>query len=297
MWSSVDKTVQKKGWTNLTFKGVGGTWTRQLEVRQGGTAAAPAQIVDSAYRRYNVRTGSNEYLATQMERGAQGAAQADFISRNSIFIERTSGEQWTVMTVPGIDHGTPSMPSKPVAFQFFATASDIDSGIERIEAEFNFKYIRAGYFDTGPIHVFESALSVPDLGSCADWWFPFCDHYLILPEDEEIQVDTIELDAGGRRGRISADNYPTTIMIQFGGLYGEQRLIGGSCLCNSDVPDVTSMRDEYYTHITTGFTEMRAPSGSIWRVGPEALEMVKSGKVLQTDDTYPEVLSVEGILQ
>ncbi len=190
------------------------------------------------------------------------------------------------------------MNSKSAQFKhmrFFATKADIEPGIRLFESRHSVTYVATGVYNAADIPTFASALDIPHLGFSPEELSAGLFRYIVLSCGAHHNVDIIKLDAGGMRYDVNPGDNPHAFLVQFGGLLPNGKLRGGRCYFNSTEPAIHALCLEFAACITGGFIQVRDPLKYPWQLGPEAFEMLKQGRTLETAYNYPVALSQDDI--
>ena len=157
----------------------------------------------------------------------------------------------------------------------FATRSDYEPGLRKIEAKVKLKYIAVGWHSTLNYEVFTSALDIPKFGTVQYPYFSGNQEYLVSPFETKIVVRSIPQKSGGVLYSIDPTLNPNTFGFKPGGRYDGLALVGGSIIPNSLVPEVRRLGFRFGRTLTYGFRQIKDDRGYDWYVGPEALVLLQ----------------------
>jgi hypothetical protein len=155
---------------------------------------------------------------------------------------------------------------------FFATKSDLLSGLEIIENTLSLKYVKFGLFDSPNAEIYYSAFDISTLGYSLTGDTVQDERYLVLNQVASIDTKEIQQRRGGAKYEISQDNNPNSIIFSPGGLYDNDFLVAGSISTNSNDSATLGVYKKFSALLTKGFKKV---SGSRYNVGPEAMELSK----------------------
>lgn len=119
------------------------------------------------------------------------------------------------------------MKSKQILF--FATAIDIQSIVNLIESECQIKYYEMGLFDTKPESFYNSVSEISNfcIPKFGDWNKDL--RLMGVPKHLSINIREVPQRNGGVKYAIDPLENSISICFQFGGIYEEGIILGGSC--------------------------------------------------------------------
>lgn len=173
------------------------------------------------------------------------------------------------------------MKSKQILF--FATVTDIDPIIKSIETTYSIVYYKMGLFDTKHEVLFNSVSEILDLGipKYGDWNKDL--RLMALPKDSSVVVREVVQRDGSIKYAIDQLENHASICFQFGGIFKEGVLLGGSC--------GTSHINDFSLDVFKAFSaKIRKTFKKIgtFYVGREAEEKLKAGWRLVTNEKSPK---------
>lgn len=169
----------------------------------------------------------------------------------------------------------------------FATRSDYEPGIRKIESEVKIKYIAAGWHSSPDYEVFTSAMDIPRFGLAHQPYFSGNQEYLVSPMETEIVARPIPQNSGGILYCIDPLQNPNAFGFKPAGRFDELTLVGGSIIANSFVPEVRKLCFKFGRVLIHGFRKIKDDRGYEWYVGPEALTLLKQKVRLVTTTWEP----------
>ncbi|MDR7210602.1 hypothetical protein [Flavobacterium piscis] len=173
------------------------------------------------------------------------------------------------------------MKSKQILF--FATATDIEQIAKSIEKDFSIKYYEMGLFDKKSNISYDSVAEISNFGfpKIGDWNRDL--RLMIIPKKMTLVVREVPQKNGGIKYAIDPLENQTSICFQFGGIYQEGILLGGSC--------GTSFLNDFSLAVFNGFSAKVKKSfkkiGTFY-VGKEAEEKLRTGWRLVTNEKSPK---------
>ena len=176
------------------------------------------------------------------------------------------------------------MPGK----RFFATKSDMESGLRAFETQWKVKYVRAGLRPTLDIETYYSALKLPDLGCAAAGDVSINTGYYVLPLEVNIVVEHVLQYDGEILYRANHKDNPFAFLFRPGGWYEDKYwhdsrvMIGGDMGTVSAAEDAQACYRAFARAFSKGFTTIPDVWHQKWSVGPEALTLLDAGVRLIT---------------
>ena len=173
------------------------------------------------------------------------------------------------------------MKSKQILF--FSTASDISQIIKSIEKEFSIKYFEMGLFDTKSKDPYISISEISNFGfpKVGDWNKDL--RLMVIPKSLSLVIREVPQKKGGIKFAIDPLENQNSICFQFGGIYQDGILLGGSC--------GTFFLNDFSLQIFKDFS-MKVKKNfkriGTFYVGKEAEEKLKKGWRLVTNENSPK---------
>ena len=166
----------------------------------------------------------------------------------------------------------------------FATRSDLEPGLQLIEAQRPLKYVALNCYEVNSgkssvvphkspqFEEYDSLLDVPSLGTNTTGDHISGDHYLILPRDREARFESVIQDKGGIHYFVDQSLNPVSITFLPGGIYQNNNLICGHIGTVSKHPESIDLYKSFTKAVTKGFKKI-----GNYRVGPEARRLMNEG--------------------
>jgi hypothetical protein len=166
---------------------------------------------------------------------------------------------------------------------FFSTQDDITPLIKEIELSFSIDYVEMGLFDNNKMTMYRSALDILNLGITVhgDWNRDL--RLMIIPKGANVQIRPVVQRKGGIKFAIDPLENQETICIQFGGIYQNRTLIAGKCGTVYFSDFALNIFKKVSALIKKDFIRI----GNFY-VGPAALNKLKAGWRLTTDEQFPK---------
>lgn len=166
---------------------------------------------------------------------------------------------------------------------FFATASDIATLIEELEASYSVKYYEMGLFDFEPDKSYDSAFEVSNIGHSrsGDWNSDL--RLMMVPKGSSLIVREVFQKKGGIKYAVDPLENQTSICFQFGGVYKDGILIGGSC----STLFISDFSLDIFNFFSSRLKKEFKKIGAFY-VGRMAEERLKEGWRLVTDAKSPK---------
>ncbi|HET9056085.1 MAG TPA: hypothetical protein VFN30_04480 [Chitinophagaceae bacterium] len=172
------------------------------------------------------------------------------------------------------------MKSKQILF--FATAADIEPIVKSIETSFSIRYYEMGLFDTNSTGSYNSVFEIPNFGfpKVGDWNRDL--RLMAIPKEMSLVIRDIPQKIGGIKYAIDSLENQTSICFQFGGIYQNGILLGGTC--------GTSFLNDFSSQVFKDFSsrvkKFFKKIGTFY-VGEEAEKKLKEGWRLVTNEKSP----------
>jgi hypothetical protein len=166
---------------------------------------------------------------------------------------------------------------------FFATMADIEPIVKSIETSFSIQYYEMGLFDTKTKDSYNSVYEISNFGfpKVGDWNKDL--RLMAIPKIIPLVLRKVPQKAGGIKYAIDPLENQTSICFQFGGIYQDGILLGGSC--------GTSFLNDFSLEIFNDFSKKVKKSfkriGTFY-VGKEAEEKLRDGWRLVTNEKSPK---------
>jgi hypothetical protein len=177
---------------------------------------------------------------------------------------------------------------------FYATKNDLLPVTERVESAVPVKYVRFGNVTKLPPESFNCAAQIPNLGIASHPSAVVCEKFLLCDSQtiikprqlktltEEDVARSIIADKRPLRALIGLNRFaidqllnPDTITFTPGGIWNEDILLHGGIGTASDSKTSQALMKRFKAAIRKTFIKIQA-----FYVGPQALELLKSGKRL-----------------
>jgi hypothetical protein len=171
-----------------------------------------------------------------------------------------------------------------ILHQFYATASDMEPGLAKIEQSTPLEYVRAGMFHSKDVARYASALAIPHFGVSQTGRLAAADHnYIVVPKGASIVVQEVPQRRGGIRYVIDHRENPS-VVFRPGGMFGKDCLIAGE-LGTPRADEVSlAIWKLFSRHFFREFVKI-----GLYRVGPEALRLLHAGLRLSPDIKWSRV--------
>jgi hypothetical protein len=151
----------------------------------------------------------------------------------------------------------------------FATRSDLEPGLRRIEAKRSLVFMLCGSFESSSRQIWNSLLEVKGLGLNPQGDHNRGDRFLVLDRAIRIDIRKVLQPKGGVRYFVDQLANPTSIVISPGGLYLDNGLVCGHIGTASDHAGSVVLYKQFTKALKTGFEHI----GNYW-VGPEAVHLL-----------------------
>lgn len=167
---------------------------------------------------------------------------------------------------------------------YWATRSDIEPGLIRVEADRKVKYVLATFNESPKVIEYSSYVGIPGLGVSQTGRPTHEPFYLVLGIDTELVVRPVPQRKGGVRYSIDQRENPTSIVWSPGGLHEPSRsLVRSDITTISADPRSLDLYKFFVSRLTRGFKTIEG-----FRVGPEARELYGADIRLMDDVSAPE---------
>jgi hypothetical protein len=164
---------------------------------------------------------------------------------------------------------------------FFATAADMAPGIVAIERAISLDYVKAGMFTTPDVIRYPSAIDLPNFGISPRGRSAGADsNYLIVTRGMAINVQEVAQRRGGVRYFIDHRTNPG-VVFRPGGMFKQECLISGEV--GTPLTDEVSLR---VWRVFSKFFFRDFVRINLFRLGPEALQLLRSGFRLAQDVNF-----------
>jgi hypothetical protein len=166
------------------------------------------------------------------------------------------------------------MTIKPRSSYLYATRTDMEPGLQAVEAQQALQYVRRGLFEAPQAQMVSSALEIPDLGFARMGDLILANHYLVLDAALEVKIREVPQRRGGVRYAIDEVANPTAMIFVPGGLYEGNE---GRCLVVGEVVATGDPRSHelyrlFVPLLVKGFKKIKS-----YYVGPEAQRLFQEG--------------------
>ncbi len=175
----------------------------------------------------------------------------------------------------------------------FVTRNDILPPLLRIERMHEIQYVSRAFHNEEQVPKYYSAIDIPEIGIATSTNFLMTNRYYIMPKNSIYHIDIIHrTDIQGLiQYKIDSAKNLDLITISFGGFYphNDGKVFIGSAV--SYFKGATERAKELYRpygkYLTRSFVTIKDWRGWPWKVGPETLELLRSGERFITDsDVY-----------
>ena len=176
---------------------------------------------------------------------------------------------------------------------FHATWEDLAPRLQLIEERFQLKYIPMGWQQSPSGDVYSSVFDIPNLGVAKYDRFILNEGFLVAPIETPFVVEAVPQHTGRISYLVAPDANPEIFIFYPGGVSGEERLIGGCFAINSHNPAIRKICFQFSQMLLKGFEDVKDYYHHTWWVGPQAMDMLLSGKSLVTDGYWFLTLPVD----
>jgi hypothetical protein len=166
-----------------------------------------------------------------------------------------------------------------VVTEFFATTSDLATGMVRAEQVTPVYYVRSKVDEHKAIEVFHSHLDL-SLDSPGSVQSPRqSPEYLLFPAGTHVEATAIPQRDGSVLFDVSEVDHPEALLFRPCGRHQTGALFGGVLRCTTNNPDspTLSLYKNFANNVFQGFLKLKCQLGHYWWIGPEALSMLKTG--------------------
>lgn len=172
----------------------------------------------------------------------------------------------------------------------FVTRNDIIPHLLRIENMHDIQYVSESFHNEEQIPTYYSALDIPNIGIATSDSFLMSNSYLIMPKNFIYRIDTIHLVGKPSiiKYNIDISKNLDLISISFGGFYPHKKtrvFIGsGIVYFRGATEKAKELYRPYGKYLTRSFVTIKDWRNRPWKVGPEALELLRNGVRFITDN-------------
>lgn len=172
------------------------------------------------------------------------------------------------------------MKSKQILF--FATATDIEPIFKSVETSFTINYIEMGLFDSKNIKSYNTISDITNFGfpKVGDWNKDL--RLMAIPKAMPVNIREVPQKTGGIKYAVDTLENQNSVFCQFGGIYQDGILIGGSCGTTFFNDFSLQLFKDLSGKIKKNFNKI----GTFY-VGKEAEEKLKKGWRLATNEKSP----------
>jgi hypothetical protein len=163
------------------------------------------------------------------------------------------------------------MPRKGIFF--FATKSDMESGLEKIESELSIRYTRLGLFDSPELVEYKSFKDLPDFGLSLQGTKNSQPIYLVYPSNFNVVVKEVPQRRGGIKYSVNDMDKEMEGCFRFvpSGEYAGEYIIPGEF--SPGLSDFsTSLNKIFRKEFLKNYKKVKS-----YCVGPEAFQKLNSG--------------------
>ncbi len=174
--------------------------------------------------------------------------------------------------------------------RMFVTRNDILPPLLRIENMHDIQYVSEAYHSQAQIPTYFSATDIPNIGIASRSNFVMTNSYIIMPKNSRYHINTIDLYStpGVREYHVEISKNLDFISISFGGYFPhkEDRLFIGSYVAyfRGATEKAKELYRPYGKYLTRSFVTIKDWRNRPWKVGPEALELLRNGMRFITDN-------------
>lgn len=192
---------------------------------------------------------------------------------------------------------------------FVGTRADLEPGIRRIEAETPLKYIPNAWHSSPTPEEFHSALDIPLFGQLInieyvdglrkiytlEQHYDIQERYLVCLRDTLVVGRKVQQDSGRVVYVVNISENKEALFFSPGGMLPNGELLGGAIVnTKKDNVFLKELVSRFGKVLVKGFPKQRAIDPDypreLYHVGPEAMEMLKSGVTLRSSEGYELVL-------
>ncbi len=172
----------------------------------------------------------------------------------------------------------------------FVTRNDIIPSLLRIEKMHDIQYVSESYHTEEQIPTYYSALDIPNIGIATSESLLMSNSYIIMPKNSLYHTDISHryTPHAFLEYHINISKNLDFVSISFGGLYPHKNdnvFIGsGIVYFRGATEKAKELYRPYGKYLTRSFVTIKDWRNRPWKVGPEALELLRNGMRFITDN-------------
>ena len=172
----------------------------------------------------------------------------------------------------------------------FVTRNDILKPLLRIETMHDIEYVSEAYHNDEQIPTYSSVIDIPNIGIATFANFVMTNSYLIMQKNDIYHIDIVHSIGSPRSIKYHACLQKNLDLITFasGGFYAHKEFdvfIGSSVGYFRGATDkAKELYRPYGKYLTRSFVTIKDWRNRPWKVGPEALELLRNGMRFITDN-------------
>ncbi|MGA8078360.1 MAG: hypothetical protein WB868_13365 [Xanthobacteraceae bacterium] len=167
-------------------------------------------------------------------------------------------------------------------FMFYATARDLTPTLSLLESQKKLQYTPMRRVVSDKTQIYLSYADIPDFGLTYDPTAVMNPAYLVALQGTAVQVESIPQRKGGINFAIDQKLNKDTVTLRPGGMYGQDALLYGAIGTVSESDASLNLYDFMVAPYLARFEQVNE-----FFLGPEALDLWKSGIRLTTSATSP----------
>ena len=171
---------------------------------------------------------------------------------------------------------------------FFATKTDLELLLQKIEAKQPLSFIAAGLFDSPAIEPKQSLQNIPGLGVAVNGDPNHNPRFLISDGSLPFEIRKVQQHRGEIKYAVDQQANPKTIVFQSGGTFGEKCLVAGQVGTASDDASSLKLFQLFSKEIRQQFTKIKS-----YYVGKEAAGFLDKGWRLTSNAKSPALYDLK----
>lgn len=165
---------------------------------------------------------------------------------------------------------------------FFATKSDLEDSIQRLESGLEVEYVRTGLFDSREYERKHTLMFLPELGLNPSGAVNLAASFLIVHKNSEIRVRSVAQRKGWFKFAIDQLENQETVQLRLSGMYDEHTLLPGRIAIAKNNEAAKTLYNSIRKLFCLGYKDVKG-----WKIGPEALKLFEQGCRLTVDVNSP----------